>query len=68
MKRIGDIGIWEEVVPDEFCDDLIDHFDSVDTIKIRDEEAVHDSYLFLYDEELRKRFGPILRDCGDEYF
>ena len=69
MKRIGDIGIWEKVVPDELCDDLIDWFNDENILaKKRDEAAVTDTYKFLYDQELRKRFAPILRDCGDEYF
>ena len=69
MDRVGDIGIWEKVVPDGLCDELIDFFenDMVDSKK-RDEGSVTDSYMFLYDQPLRKKFAPILRDCGDEYF
>ena len=68
MKRIGDIGLWENVVPEDLCNDLIQHFESSDTLKTRDEEKCKDTYMFLYDGALRRKFGPILRDCGDEYF
>ena len=67
MKRIGDIGIWDNSLSPELCHDLIDYFET-STVKVRDEDKVNDKYLFLYDEPLRKRIGPILRDCGDEYF
>jgi len=69
LKRIGDIAIWENMVPDKLCDDLIDWFNDPDVLaKYRDRDAVTDTYKFLYDQTLRERFAPILRDCGDEYF
>ena len=69
MRRIGDIGIWENAVPDELCAGLIDWFeDEYVMAKYRNEDSVTDTYKFLYDVTLRKMFAPILRDCGDEYF
>ena len=69
MKLIGDIGIWEKVVPKDLCEDLMGWFDTPEVLaKKRDDRPVTDTYKFLYDRPLRERFGPILRDCGDEYF
>ena len=67
MKRISDIGLWEGAVPQEVCQNMIDFFDDSNP-KPRDERAVKDEYIFLYDEMLRKQVAPFLRDCGDEYF
>ena len=67
MRRHGDIGIWKNIVDQNLCRNLITFFEDSQT-KTRDSDRCTDSYMFLYDEELRKRYGIYLRDCGDEYF
>ena len=69
MRRHSDIGIWKGLVSRELCDDLILFFDNEFVLpKKREEDRCEDSYKFMYDEPLRKRYSKYLRDCGDEYF
>ena len=44
MKLIGDIGIWEKVVPNDICEDLIGWFDDPEVLaKTRDDRPVTDT-------------------------
>ena len=66
---MSDIRVWENLVDDHLCDQLINFFEMVSIPpKKRNEERCEDSYIFLYDEPLRKQYSKYLRDCGDEYF